>query len=292
MAASKWGTEDQQGAAREITADVTLKALLSRTTGQVIDLTQPLSPGSPRDPEQSPYSICMWSHPGPSSSAHRSDGAVNGIGFAVERVELDLHTGTHLDALGHCTVNGQMYNDFAAQDVVTNRGLAKLGIENVPPLITRGVLVDLPAAYGRPLEAGEVVSVEAVRHALDRQQSQVIPGDIVLFRTGWAQFYGVDNQRYLAGWPGIGVDVARWLVEKRIAAVGADTLGLEVWPGEDPHIQWPVHHELLVRAGVYIIEHANLETAARLLAHEFLCVCLPIRFVGGTASPIRLTAVL
>jgi kynurenine formamidase len=209
MGTSRWGADDQRGAANEITPTAVLQALQAGTNGTVLDLAQPVWRGSPRDSEQSPYTICMWSHPVASRHDHAFAGAHNDVGFAVERVELDLHTGTHIDALGHCVVGDRMYNDVLVDEAVTNQGLG-----------------------------------------------------------------------------------TRWLVEQRVAAVGSDTFAFEVWPPEDPHVQWPVHQELLVRAGVYIIEQARLDEAAQVERYEFLCLCLPVRFVGGTASPIRLTAVL
>jgi kynurenine formamidase len=269
-----------------------LAALREGTSGTLVDLSQPVDHLTPRDAEQSPYAMCMWSHPSISADENARAGAKNGIGFAVERVELDLHTGTHIDAFGHCVVNSSMHGGLTIDAVVTNAGLAELGIESAPAIVARGVLIDAPGVLGRSLESGEVITVEVIERALDRQESELMAGDVVLFRTGWAQYSRVDNDRFLAGWPGIGIDGARWLVDRGVIAVGADTHALEVWPPEEPQVHWPVHQELLVRAGVYIIEHANLEELAERGAYTFLCLCLPIRFVGGTASPIRLTAVL
>lgn len=269
-----------------------LAALASATAGTVVDLSQPVDRLTPRDPEQSPYAICMWSHPSASRLEHARAGAENEVGFAVERVELDLHTGTHIDALGHCVIDTSMHGGLSVDDVVTDAGLNKLGIETAPPIVSRGVLIDVPAATGRPLESGEAITVETIERALERQASPILPGDVVLLRTGWAQYYRLDNERFLGGWPGIGLEAARWLAGLGVVAVGADTHALEVWPPEDARVHWPVHQELLVRSGIYIIEHANLEEVAARDAHTFLCLCLPVRFVGGTASPIRLTAVL
>lgn len=283
---------DDRGAAARLSPASVLSALAAAPSGAVIDLSQPVTRATPRDAEQSPYALCMWSHPLASQRENARAGAENKVGFAVERVELDLHTGTHIDALGHCVAGSSMHGGLLIEDVVTNAGLSRLGIENVPPLVARGSLVDVPAVVGRPLELGEVITVETIEQALRRQESDIDAGDIVLIRTGWAEHYGVDNQRFLEGWPGIGIDAARWLKEREVVAVGADTHALEVWPSQDSHVHWPVHQELLVHSGIYIIEHANLEELARRAVYTFLCLCLPIRFVGGTASPIRLTAVL
>lgn len=281
-----------QSAETGLSPETVLGALQAALSGIVVDLSQPVDRSTPRDAEQSPYALCMWSHPLASQREHAHAGAQNEVGFAVERVELDLHTGTHIDALGHCVAGSLMHGSLSVEDVVTNAGLSRLGIENVPPLVTRGSLFDIPAVVDHPLEDGEVITIEMLERALHRQRSHIKAGDIALIRTGWATHYGVDNRRFLDGWPGIGIDAARWLKERGVVAVGADTHALEVWPPEDAHIHWPVHQELLVQSGIYIIEHANLEETARRETYTFLCLCLPIRFVGGTASPIRLTAVL
>ena len=236
--------------------------------------------------------MCMWSHPAASRAEHARAGAENDVGFAVERVEMDLHTGTHIDALGHCVIGPSMHRGLTVDEAVANGGLTHLGIDTAPPIIARGILLDMPAAFGRALESGEAISVDAIRSALERADSEVEPGDVVLIRTGWARYSGTDNERFLNSWPGIGIDAARWLADQKVIAVGADTHALEVWPPEDEHTHWPVHQEFLVRAGIYIIEHANLEELARHEAYRFLCLCLPIRFVGGTASPVRLTAIV
>ncbi|MGH8244424.1 MAG: cyclase family protein [Steroidobacteraceae bacterium] len=292
MTTSKWGPADQLGAANELVPGRLMDALGLPSNGTVLDLTQPVSPVAPRADGQSPYSLCMWSHPIPSRYWHEAEGATNDVGFADERVELDLHIGTHIDALGHTSIADRLYNDLLVKDVAHNTGLAKLGVEHIPPLITRGVLLDVPPALGRTLEAGQVISVHDIERTLRHQNTQLQSGDIVLIRTGWARYYGTDNSRYVNAYPGIGLEAARWLVDQQAVAIGADTMGLEVKPGEASNVLWPVHQELLTRSGVYIIEQANLEEAAHSQAHKFLCLCLPIRFEGATASPVRLTAVL
>jgi kynurenine formamidase len=234
----------------------------------------------------------MWSHPIPSRYSLANEGATNEVGFADERVELDLHIGTHIDALGHTSLGDHLYNDIAVRDAATNAGLVKLGVEHIPPMVTRGVLLDVPEALDQTLEAGQVISPDDIKRTLHHHNVAIQSGDIVLIRTGWSRYYGTDNHRYVTTYPGIGLEAAQWLVEHRIVAIGADTMGLEVRPGEARDIQWPVHQELLTRSGVYIIEQANLEEVARLCAYEFLCLCLPIPFEGATASPVRLTALI
>jgi kynurenine formamidase len=288
-----WGPHDELGAANELTSALTLAAARLVTRGRVYDLSQPISTAIPRLDGQPPYSMCLWTNPVISRRMfERDQQATNGVGFTDERVEFDLHAGTHIDALGHTTIGDRMYNGIRIDDAVTNTGLARLGIENLPPIATRGVLIDVPTLRGRELEGGEVVSVDDIGTALQRADLRIEPGNLVLIRTGWSRHYGVDNSRYVRSAPGIDVTCARWLAQQRIVAVGSDTMSLEVAPGAADTEPYPVHQFLLAEAGVYIIEQANLEELAADEVLEFFCLCLAPKFTGGTGSPVRLTALV
>jgi kynurenine formamidase len=288
---SKWGPADELGAANLLPDVLTPEARAVIGNGRIFDLSQPISVDSPRLPMlMSAYSMCMWSNP--ISSRHfleETNGIENAIGYADERVEFDLHTGTHIDALGHTFANDRTYNGFTVRETVTNWGLKRLGIENLPPVVARGVLIDLPTLKGRDLEPGEVVTVTDLRRALSGQEIELDQGDVVLIRTGWARYYS-EPETYVAAWPGIGLDAARWLVARNVSVVGADTMGLEVYPDEVATVHAPVHQYLLARSGVYILEQANLDPLADAGVYSFLCLCLAPRFVGGTAAPVRLVA--
>jgi kynurenine formamidase len=290
----RWGADDQTGAANELHHELVFDAARAVTSGRIVDLSQPISAESPRLPVvQSPYSLCLWSNPQTGQLWYREErGATNEVSFADERVTLDLHTGTHIDALAHTWVGDRTYNGFRFDEVVGNWGLRRLGIEHLPPLVCSGLLLDLVAPRGRELDAGELISPEDLEAALERQHEQIRGGDIVLIRTGWARYYGTDNHRYVGDSPGIGIAAARWLTEQGVIAVGADTMGLEVYPPEEPGVLYPVHQHLLARTGTYIIEQAALEEIGSLGIHRFLCICAAVKFVGASASPIRLTAVL
>lgn len=289
---SPWGSEDQIGAANRLTEESILSAIALARVGRVFDLSQSVSRSSPRHSVMlSPYFICLNHFPWASEKyEHDVNGARNGLGWAQERVEMDMHTGTHVDALGHATIGGVAYNNFPALDVYGNWGLMKLGIENVPPLITRGVLIDMPGFLGREMQSGEVITVENLQAALKWEEAEVQAGDIVLIRTGWAKYYE-DEATFMSSCPGIGLDGARWLADLGVVAVGADQPAVEVWPAEDPENSFPVHQELLVKSGVLLIEQANLEELASERIYTFLTICLTPKFVGATGSPVRLIAV-
>jgi kynurenine formamidase len=279
------------GNARELSPQRVLDSLGLAVSGRVFDLSHHLSPRSPRLSEQTPYVSSLQLNPGTGRAWYEAQGAANGVAFAEERVELSFHTGTHLDALGHVWENDRTFADTPLSDGVDIWGLSRFGVETVPPIITRGVLLDLPTFFDRPLSAGEVISPEHLQDALAAVDADVRAGDIVLLRTGWSEYYEVDNETYLKGWPGIGLAGAQWLVEQGVVAIGSDTMGLEVEPGEHPGILYPVHAFLLVQSGTYIIEQADLDALAQEGITQFLCLCLPPKFKGGTGAPVRLVAV-
>ena len=205
---------------------------------------------------------------------------------------MDLHTGIHIDALGHVVVGDHFYNQFSVLDGVGNRGLSRLGIENLPPLVARGVLIDVASYRGADLSEGELISAHDLEWSLNRQNVSLRPGDIVLIRTGWSRYYERENPRYVGPAPGIGLTAAEWLTKHRVLMVGSDTMVLEVVPSEMPNAPYPVHQHLLVKSGVYILENANLDQIAGADVYEFLCLCLVPKFKGATASPVRLTALV
>ena len=94
-----------------------------------------------------------------------------------------------------------------------------------------------------------------------------------------------DNETFNAGQPGIGMAAGQWLVNQKIAMVAGDTWGLEVVPGEDPALAFPVHQLLIVQHGIYILENLDLEELAKDQAYEFAFVFSPLRLKGGTGSP-------
>ncbi len=293
--ASPWGPDDQSGAANRLTQDLIMQALRMAKTGRIFDLSFPVSMQAPTHPVYlTPYFICLNHQPWASAKYEREvTGATNDIGWAQERIELDMHTGTHVDALGHATVAGRAFNNLPLLDVYGNWGLLKLGIENLPPVLTRGVLADVAGYRGKDMQPGDAISADELQRVLKAEQVEVRPGDVVLVRTGWAKYWGVDNDTYmLGGCPGNSLDAARWLAASGVVAVGADQASVEVWPAEQPGQDFSVHIELLVKSGVYLIEQAQLEDIARERVYEFLLVCVTPKFAGATGSPVRLLAIV
>jgi kynurenine formamidase len=180
----------------------------------------------------------------------------------------------------------RFYNGVTAAEMSSPYGLKKLGIEKVKPFCTRGVLLDIAGFKGRMLDKGEEITVADVQGTMTKKGlADVKPGDAVLFNTGWGSLWMQDNTRFNSGAPGIGLEVARWLVEKQVAYVGSDTWPTEVNPNPDPDLAGPVHIELIVKNGIF--NHENLDFTALLQdkVYEFAYIFVPVPLKGATGSP-------
>lgn len=251
---------------------------------EVVDLAQPLEVGMPSSPTHPAFQFALLRRHG---DVARSDGMTG----SHERLVLGGHVGTHMDALCHVAVDGRLYGGAAVADALDGGRYRTHGIDRVPPLVRRGVLFDVPRFRGVDrLAAGDPVGVD------DLMGSGPIPGrgDVALIRTGWAQHW---NRRaaYLGdehGVPGVDTAAARWLAERGVAAVGADTIALEhIPPGPGP-AALPVHRVLLAEHGINLIEVMDLEALAARDVGEFLFVGAPLNIVGATGAPIRPLALL
>jgi len=291
---SRWGAADQIGAANLLTADKRLAALALVREGRMYDVSHEIGMGAPfLVPNQTPFLLSMWATWRDSIRRRRLLGATNDAGANVERMEMTAHVGTHIDALGHFSKGDRLYNGLSAADTVTDWGLEKLGIEHAPPLIARGVLLDLAGLdSGQHLAAGRVVTPDDLARAADAAKLAIGPGDIVLIRTGWGRYFGVDNPRYLAGEPGIDAPAARWLTQQGVVAIGCDNMAVEVLPNPDKTVSMPVHQHALAEAGVYLIENLVLDELARDRLTAFCFILLATKFRGATGSPVRPIALI
>ena len=217
----------------------------------------------------------------------------NRLNWITELVTGTLQIGTQLDALNHLQIGDRFYNGWRAADIVEEWGTRKLGIETVPPVIARGVVVDVARRRGVPrLEAGDVITVDDVEGALRAQDTAVGPGDVVLFHTGWGALWDEDPGRFAAGEPGAGMAVAEWLVERRVAMTGADTWSFGPVPGEDPDRPFLVPQTLNVVHGLFIMENLATEALAADRISEFMFVLTHHKTRGSTAAIIAPAAVI
>ncbi len=287
-----WGPEDQLGAGNLLTQAKRLAALRGIETGKAYDLSHVFGADSPYlQPNQPPFLLMMWATWRDSIRRRRGLGMRNDAGSNVERVEMTTHVGTHIDALGHVSKQDRLYNNVDAAEAMTEWGLARLGIEHTPPMITRGLLLDVAGLDGGPhLQAGRAITPEDLAKAAEGLTIE--PGDMVLIRTGWGRYFGTDNAKYLAGSPGIDVPAARWLTAQGVVAIGSDNMALEVLPNPDHSLALPVHQHCLAEAGVHIIENLALEELAADGVRSFCLIVLPPKMRGATGAPVRPVALV
>jgi len=291
-AASPWGPDDQLGALNYITADRSA-AILSRVDGtRTYDLSIDYFVGMPSfqaagDPS---YQLFM---------SHTPNGTVvddlNGAGEDVNRhvcysgdvVFMYTHTGTHIDSLCHFGVDGHIYNGFSVDENLGSRGWTKGGAEIIPPLITRGVLLDIAKSHGvQCLPDSYAISADDCRRALDAAGLVLEAGDIALVRTGRMGFWP-DGSRVLGNPPGLSLEAAKWITGQGIAAVAADQECVEVGPSQHADNWLPGHCHFLAEAGVPMIELVNLEELSRDGINEFCLIAAPIRLRGASGAPLR-----
>jgi kynurenine formamidase len=205
--------------------------------------------------------------------------------YAAESVGGTPHIGTHIDGLMHATSGTTMFGGCDFTEVVSPSGFTRDGIESVPPIVTRAVVLDIAARAGDPLPDGYEVRIGDIEGAARDQNVQFRSGDAVLVRTGKIRQYGVDNDAYQASQPGVGAAAAIWLFEHGMAVLGTDTTGTEPLPFKDPGRT--THQAMLVERGVHLIENLNLEELGRDKVSEAMFVCLPLRLTGASGSWVR-----
>ena len=284
----RWGADDEVGAANHLAPAAVLAALALPVTGEIVRLGQVLGH---RD---APATRAGFDHFMLRDGGDYAAGAAAPGGFkaATDQLSVRVHgTTTHLDALGHAWYGDELYNGFPADQVRSN-GLQRLGIDKAPPMLTRGVLVDLPGPAGVDvLPAGHEITGAEIQAALDASGVQLAAGDAVLLRTGWIRMWGRDRAAYLGDRPGIGLDAAEYLARRDVTVVGADTSGVEVIPWAAGTV-CPVHQFLIRDCGIYLLEFLDLEQLAARAASTFLFAMLPLPVRGGTGSPVSPVAVL
>ena len=190
--------------------------------------------------------------------------------------------------MGDGTEKDLFYNGTPIEEMRGPYGLQKLGIENVKPYVTRGILIDVAGTKGvEALEHSYEVTVADVRAALKRQglsEKDVKDGDALFFRYGWSKYW-TDAEKYNTDPPGIGLEVAGWLIEQNASMFGSDQWCSEVIPNPDPTMAFPVHTELIAKQGIWNLENMVYDELVEDEVYEFMFVFTPIRFKGGTGSP-------
>ncbi len=248
------------------------------TRAKVYDLGQPYFVGMPHHPSHPPFLYSLvkqhGEYVGPAGNSSASDA-----------IALGSHVGTHIDAFGHFSCGDKLHGGVpAASQQSYTGGLRACSIDTVPPILRRGVLLDIAALQGGVLPADFEITPEHLDAAVTAQGIGIREGDVVLLRTGWA-IHWRDPAKFISEvrGPGPGLAGAQWLSTRGVFAAGSDTVAFE----NVPAAAMPVHVHLLVDSGIHIIECLNLEELAAARAWEFAFIAAPMKIEGATGAPVR-----
>jgi len=303
-----WGQEDEVGSLNEMTDASRLAALQTVKQGKVYDLGVLYDRTSYKWPGHSPGEIISFRTP----EGVKRQGDLPAL-VSDNPTKTAWHSGalfindnvaTQIDGLGHAT-EGQddhWYNGFKEKDWGGNWGVRKCDASTVPPIIARGVVIDV-AGFKKvdALPSCYAITVDDLQGALRQQDTRLKPGDVVLIRTGTLRYWGEtgNDEKGLIkkhDSAGINLESAKWLVEQNGAMmIGSDTSGLEYVPQEQDNSAYrakyksfmPVHNYLLIEQGVHIGEFHHLEELAREKIYEFCYLCTTAK-IKGTASGFAL----
>lgn len=288
----RWGPDDARGTLNHIGPEALQRAAREVRSGKSFTLGLPFDGDGPQDDRNRPnpdLSIVMVAQP---------IGKGGRTTFSDDFMKMPLQCATQWDALSHVHYDGEMYNGCKVCDSIGQNGVTRHGIEHLanPGIVSRGVLIDvarhfkvdrLPAAYE--------ISIDDLRAVLDAQGTAIMPGDIVLVRTGQIQYFTVDKDRdrFLYGGSGLHFSCAEYLHDVSAAALAADNISVEYVDiaTMDDSIGLPLHVCCLREMGMPLGEMFDMEALAADCAaderYSFMLSAAPLAFTGAVGSPVN-----
>ena len=291
---SPWGKHDELGTLNLMSDSSRLKVLQRIHSGKVYDLAVEYFVGMPSwyalgDPRYQ-FHMTHTPHGTVVDDPLKLGRSMNEkVSYTGDSITMYTHMGTHIDALNHFGLHGEIYNGYSAHQHAGDKGWSKAGAETIPPIVARGVLIDVAAAKGvSELPPSYRIVPADLRQALERQGTKLEPGDVVLVRTGRMRHFHGENSRYMERPPGLGLAAARFLIEDaRAMTLGADNMSLETFPVETEDNWVPVHTYLLAERGVPFMEVVNLEELARDRVYTFAFIGASLKLRGASGAPMR-----
>lgn len=291
-----YGAGDQIGRLNELASGQLANVLLRVDPRRVYDLSVEYFVGMPNWTITGDPAFQMWLTARPSGEVlddpmgvgRTSNETVSRSGDAIM---MYTHSGTHVDTLNHMGLHGRIYNGYTEKEHLGSRHWNICGAEQHPPVVTRGVMLDIAALHGlKMLPDSYGIGSDDIEAAMQRQGVVVQRGDVVLVRTGRMSTWP-DADRLIPDEPGLNLEGAKALADMGAIMIGADNIGFEQGPAVDD-VNWQVVHTfLLTESGIPIIELVNMEELSADSVYEFAFIgaCLKIR--GATGSPIRPLAI-
>ena len=282
---SPWGADDQIGAANRVSPERTVAAAKLVKKGISHPLGIVIEPGMPAYPPR--YTQLQVVQPNQQFNADL------GVGWEASSnddvLQMWLGTGPQLDGLGHMGEAGEFYNCNQGKDFSIITGLTKLDISGIPPMVGRGVMIDIAKQMGvTSLQAGEPITSDDIKAAMKSQGVTVGEGDVVLLHTGYTDATLKQNPSLWAGSiPGITNEASVFLAGLKPMAVGADTWGLGAVPPRAGDKIFYDHVVLLKQHGIYILETMNTGRLSDEGVHEFMFVLGQARLKGAVQMIIN-----
>lgn len=285
-APSKWGADDTIGSANLVTPERTLEAAKLIKQGKSMPLGITIGSDTPAFP---PRSLNLQVVQPNQQGGQKLSGFGYEGNYNDDLLQTWIGIGSQLDGLGHLGENGQYYNCLDEKEISVITGLTKLGTHNVPPLVGRGVILNMAAQAGvEVMQGGQHFGEAEIKAAADAQGVSIGEGDIVLFYTGWTDKVFNDNP---ALWgqvePGLNNEGAVYIASLNPMAVGADTWGLEAVPPAEGDKLFYGHVTLLKDHGIYILETMNVGPLLDEGVDEFMFVLGQPRIRGTVQAMIN-----
>jgi len=283
---SQWGADDQIGAANLITPESVLAATELVKKGETVPLGIVIDPQMPAFP---PRGMMMQIvQPGQQSGRFRTEFGWD-ITYLDDVAQLWWGTGPQIDGLGHLGERDVYYNCNKGVDFADISGLKKLGIHQIPPLVGRGVVIDMAKHFGvEHMASGQAFGSDDIKAAAKEQGVEIQKGDIVLFHTGWTDaMLDSDPTAWVSGEPGINNEGAVYIASLSPIAVGADTWGLDVVPPPEGDKVFYAHVTFLKENGIYILETMDTGRLVEKGVNEFMFVLGAARMKGAVQMMIN-----
>jgi hypothetical protein len=217
-----WGPDDEIGAANRITAERVQAAAQLVKRGKTQHLGIVVDADTPAfGPRSLSLQIVQ-----PGQEWGRSPFA-NGFNYNDDVFQGWFGIGSQLDGLSHAGQHGVFYNCRRGADFTQTTGVTAMGIEKIPPLVARGLVLDMTAHFGvAHLAGGQHFSIADVEAVAEAQQTPIREGDVVLFHTGWTEAkMTAEPDTWRRTEPGISEEVAHYLAAKKVLAVASRHLG-------------------------------------------------------------------
>jgi kynurenine formamidase len=292
----RWGADDERGTLNLLTNEAVLRGVAAVRSGRVFSLAVPFDADGPQwdnvnmplrtNPALNTYAVNV-SFTGDAADFTTSDDAFS----------MGSQAATHWDALAHVGYEGRLYNGIENGVVTAEGGASRLGVQNIGPVVTRGVLLDIARLHGVDhFDDNYAVTADDLDAAATAAGLTVQAGDAVLVRTGQMHFLREGRRpRYSHPSPGLSTSTISWVRDHDIAAMATDTLTFEVYPCEDPAVFMPVHMLHLRDIGLLQGQVWRLDDLASDCAgdgqYDFLLCATPLPLTGAVGAPVAPTAV-